>query len=83
MKTKNEFIMNEEIDYTDIPETNDDFWKDAKLMVPIKSRLSKENHDFLLEMDKSFEIALNETLDVYRKLFQLAKAEVEKNQKVA
>ena len=75
--------MKEKIDYSDIPETDDDFWQDAKMMTPFKSRLPKENYEFLSEMDKPFEIALNETLDVYRKLFQMAKAEIEKNQKVA
>ena len=75
--------MKEKIDYSDIPETDDVFWQDAKMMTPFKNRLSKENYAFLLEMDKPFEIALNEALDVYRKLFQMAKAEIEKNQKVA
>jgi len=34
-------------------------------------------------MEKPFEIGLNEILDVYRKLYELAKADIEKKQKVA
>jgi|GEM_PF-6097510 hypothetical protein len=75
--------MKEKIDYSDIPETDEEFWKDAKIMKPVNTRFSKENYDFLLEMGKPFEIALNETLEVYRKLYQLAKADIQKNQNVA
>ena len=75
--------MEEKINYSDIPETDEDFWKDAKVMKPINTRLSKENYEFIINMEKPFEIGLNEILDVYRKLYELAKADIEKKQKVA
>ncbi len=75
--------MKEKIDYSDIPETDKEFWADSKVMKPINTRLSKENYEFVLNMEKPFEIGLNEILDVYRKLYELAKADIEKKQKVA
>ncbi len=73
--------MKEKINYSDIPETDENSWEDAKVMKPVKVRLSKENYNFLLEMDKPFEIALNDILDIHRKLYELAKAEVNKKNK--
>ena len=75
--------MKEQIDYSDIPETNEEFWKDATVMIPVHIMLSEENYNFLSEINKPFEIALNDILDVHRELYELAKADIEKKQKVA
>ncbi len=69
--------MKNKIDYSDIPETDENFWEDAKAMMPVKTRISKANYEFLLSMDKPFEIALNNILDVHRELYELAKSELE------
>ena len=29
-------MKDEDIDYSDIPETDDDFWKDAEVVAPVK-----------------------------------------------
>ncbi|MCF6240428.1 MAG: hypothetical protein L3J74_03675 [Bacteroidales bacterium] len=73
--------MKEKIDYSDIPETDEDFWEDAKLMKSVKTRLSKENYEFLLALKKPFEQAINEIIDVHRELYELAKTELQKNEK--
>ena len=75
--------MKEQIDYSDIPETNEEFWKDATVMIPVHIMLSEGNYNFLSEINKPFEIALNDILDVHRELYELAKADIEKKQKVA
>jgi len=75
--------MKDKIDYTDIPETDEDFWEDAKLMQPLQVRLSEENYNFLLEMNKPFEIALNDIIDVHRELYELAKSKLTNSKKTA
>ena len=73
--------MEEQINYSDIPETDEEFWKDAIVMMPVQIRLSEENYNFLSEINKPFEIALNDILDVYRTLYESAKADIAKENK--
>lgn len=76
--------MKEQIDYSDIPETDEDFWKDAVVMMPVHIRLSEENYNFLSETNKPFEVALNDIINVHRELYEQAKAEIaSKSKKVA
>ena len=76
--------MKEQIDYSDIPETDEEFWKDATVMMPVHLMLSEENYNFLSEINKPFEIALNDILDIHRELYELAKSEIKgQNKKVA
>ena len=76
--------MEKQIDYSDIPETDEEFWKDATVMIPVHLMLSEENYNFLSEINKPFEIALNDILNVHRELYERAKAEIaEQSKKVA
>ena len=68
--------MEEQIDYSDIPETDEEFWKDAVVMMPLDIRLSEDNYKFLSEINKPFEVALNDILTVHRELYEQAKAEI-------
>ena len=54
------------IDYSDIPETDEEFWKNATVMIPVHLMFSEENYNFLSKINKPFEIALNDILDTYR-----------------
>ncbi len=71
------------IDYSDIPELTDEFWKNAVTMHYVESRLTEENFNFINGLNKPMEISLNEILDVYRQLYQMAKGEIQKDIKVA
>ena len=76
--------LKEQIDYSDIPKTDKKFWKDAIVMMPVHIRLSEDNYKFLSEINKPFEIVLNNILDVHRGLYEQAKEEIlEQNKKTA
>jgi uncharacterized protein (DUF4415 family) len=59
-----------EIDYSDIPETKPDFWKDAEVIYPMKKVIVKLNIDedlavWLEKMGKESDSAVNNLLRSY------------------
>lgn len=62
-------MTDDDIDYSDIPETNEEFWKDAELIVggkkPISIRLDEDVYFFFKEMGKGYQTAINKVLRQY------------------
>ncbi len=59
-----------EIDYSDIPETDEDFWKKAKLVVPEKKsrisiRLDNEVLEWFKSQGKGYQTRINTVLKSY------------------
>lgn len=59
-----------DIDYSDSPETTEDFWKDAELFIPshkvhISLRLDEEIVDFFKEMGSGYQTRINAALKSY------------------
>lgn len=61
---------NDTIDYSDIPETDTSFWKDAKLIlpepkIPISLRVDKDIIDWFKEEGKGYQSRINAVLRLY------------------
>ena len=59
-----------EIDYSDIPETDEDFWKNAKLVVPVQKakisiRLDKDILEWFKAEGKGYQTKINAVLRSY------------------
>ena len=64
-------MKDEDIDFSDIPETNEDFWKDAEVIVPIKKKVDvtitvdEDIADWLSELGAKSNKAVNSLLHAY------------------
>ena len=59
-----------EIDYSDIPETDENFWKNAKLVMPanksrISIRLDQEVLEWFKSLGKGYQTKINAVLKSY------------------
>lgn len=65
-----ENIKDEDIDYSDIPELDDNFWKNAKLVQPhnkkaISIRLDQDIIDFFKSDGRGYQSKINNVLRTY------------------
>ncbi len=63
------------IDYSDIPETDSDFWSQAKVVVPKKKvmvqiRLDQQVLDWFVSMGPRYQSRINDVLKLYKKTHQ-------------
>ena len=63
-------IPDNQIDYSEIPETDSEFWKDAKLVIPkakhsVHLRLDNEIYEWFKNQDKRYQTYINAVLKTY------------------
>lgn len=63
-------IKQNNIDYSDIPETNADFWKDAKICIPqhkqsITLRIDSDVLEWFKTLGKGYQTKINAVLKTY------------------
>jgi uncharacterized protein (DUF4415 family) len=64
------YIKNEDIDYSDIPQLDDEFWSTAKLIIPerkksISFRIDQEILDFFKAYGRGYQTRINSVLKTY------------------
>ena len=70
--SKIDTLKNNQIDYSDSPELNDDFWENAQLIVPkpkvkITLRLDSEIFEWFKSKGKGYQTKINSVLKSYVK----------------
>lgn len=63
-------LKDKDIDYSDIPETNEDFWADAKLVMPKKKqpislRVDKDVLEWFKKQGSHYQSRMNAVLRAY------------------
>ncbi len=69
-KTEKNKLKNKEIDYSDIPETNADFWKDAEVIYPankthLSIRLDDDIVKWFKKLGRGYQTKINAVLKSY------------------
>jgi uncharacterized protein (DUF4415 family) len=64
-------MKDEEIDYSDIPETDEEFWKDAQVIFPARKkvlsiRLDEDVVEWFKAQGKGYQTRINAVLKAYK-----------------